>query len=748
MHFPKICTSKILTQTRIIGSRLLPTSKTFLKILFIVLIFSGCIVNASVPAPPTFGNPGPVTICINGSYYLNPSTTSGTFSSLNSAIATVNSSGYVTGVSVGTTIVSLDNGGGTVTATITVAANANPSLTISDPLAESSYKFSNNPQGPIGGINNYVGYNGYTYSSQARPTNTGFFRASIQSGNEAGCPYEFYIFRCTKCGTVPEYAIRPQGTFSGNTIQSGSNGQLTYTSTSGVGPFTIVYLPSGGSNITLTGASSPVVIPLEAFTNSKSYTLISVSDQSTKASTDFSGTIATVSVVPPPTASLTGSQSICTGGTANLTLSLTGTGSITVTLNDGTAVTFNSGTTSGIIPVTPSSARTYTISSVTDISGSGTSTGSATVSIYAPASITVQPVSPITINEGTTTTLSVTATGQPTLSYQWYQDGSAISGANSYSYTTTNTTSAAGTYYVTVSTSCNVVSSTISIVSVNPRPQGSLTGSDISLNGTGQLTYTSSNGSGPFTIVYQPSGGANVTVTNVTSGQTISVTTGTPSVTTTYTLISVMDQNTTASRTSGLTVETATITVDQNSVAIGGQIWTNKNLDVTTYRNGDPIPQVTNNVTWANLRTGAWCYYNNDSANGAIYGKLYNWYAVNDPRGLAPQGWHVPTDAEWTTLSTNLGGNSVAGGKMKTTGTTRWASPNTNASNESGFSALPGGYRYGNGLLFRYFGVNGYWWSATMSGNPIYRILTNNNGNISSITTNVNAGMSVRLIKD
>ena len=183
--------------------------------------------------------------------------------------------------------------------------------------------------------------------------------------------------------------------------------------------------------------------------------------------TTWTNMIGGTAAVIPPTASLTGSQSICTGGTANLTLSLTGTGSITVTLNDGTAVTFNSGTTSGIITVTPSSATTYIISSVTDSYGNnGTSTGSATVNIYAPAAITVQPVSTVTIVEGTTTTLSVTATGQPSLGYQWYQDVSAISGANSYSYTTTNTTIAAGTYYVTVSTTCNVVSSTTATISV------------------------------------------------------------------------------------------------------------------------------------------------------------------------------------------------------------------------------------------------------------------------------------------
>jgi len=710
------------------------------------LLIANSLLYVSNGLVPTFANTGPVTLCLNGSYYLNPSTTDGTFSTTSPTIAIVNSSGYVTGVSEGSTTVSLMTGGGTVTATITVGSSSG--LSITDPLAQSSYKFNNNPQGPVGGLNNYIGYNGYNYSSQARPINTGFFRASKQLGNEAGCPYDYYIFRCTTCGTVQEYATRPQGTLTGNTIQPGSTGQLTYASTNGGGPFTIVYLPSGGNNVTVTGKSSGQAIPLGTITSSKTYNLISVTDEISKATTDFSGTIATVSVVPSPTASLTGTQSICSGTTATLNLTATGTGSITVTLNNGTIINTVSGTTT--ISVTPTINTTYTISSVIDTYSSGTSTGSATVSIYAPASITVQQMSSATIIEGATTTLSVTATGQPTLSYQWYKDGVAINGANSNSYTTTNTTSAAGTYYVTVSTTCNVVSSTTSTVSVTARPQGTLTGNTILPGGsTGQLTYTSSNGAGPFTIVYQPSGGSNVTVNNISSTVAFNVASGTPSVTTTYTLVSVTDQNTTASRTSGFTGGTATITISSDYVTIGTQIWTNKNLDVTTYRNGDVIAQITNTTDWANATAGAWCYYNNDPANGAIYGKLYNWYAVNDPRGLAPQGWHIPTDAEWTTLGTLLGGDAAAGGKMKTTGTTRWTTPNTSATNESGFAGLPGGYRINDGP-FGYVGRYGSWWSATegSSADAWNRGLYYSDGNLYRGYDTKRYGFSVRCLRD
>ena len=181
-----------------------------------VLIFSTNLVIARGPVP-TFGNTGEITICVNGSYYLNPSTTSGIFSSNDPLIATVNASGYVTGVKVGRAIVSFaETGGGTVTATVTVGPSS--SLSIIDPLAKPSYKFNNNPQGPIAGINNYIGYNGYSYSSQARPYNTGFYRASNQLGDAAGCPYEYYIFRCTTCGTVPDYTPHSIGESYGGGI--------------------------------------------------------------------------------------------------------------------------------------------------------------------------------------------------------------------------------------------------------------------------------------------------------------------------------------------------------------------------------------------------------------------------------------------------------------------------------------------------------------------------------------------------
>src|ERR1035437_7076528 len=185
------------------------------------------------------------------------------------------------------------------------------------------------------------------------------------------------------------------------------------------------------------------------------------------------------------------------------------------------------------------------------------------------------------------------------------------------------------------------------------------------------------------------------------------------------------------------------------SVTICSQIWMLNNLEVTTYRNGDPIPQVTDPTAWHALTTGAWCYYFNNSANGPVYGKLYNWYAVNDPRGLAPTGWHVPSDAEWNTLSTCLGGDSVAGGAMKETGTTHWWSPNTGATNSSGFTGLPGGLRANNGTFYA-VGNAGSWWSSTESiaGTAWGRSLVYNLGTIYRPNYNKQNGFSVRCLRD
>jgi uncharacterized protein (TIGR02145 family) len=152
-------------------------------------------------------------------------------------------------------------------------------------------------------------------------------------------------------------------------------------------------------------------------------------------------------------------------------------------------------------------------------------------------------------------------------------------------------------------------------------------------------------------------------------------------------------------------------------ITIGTQKWMVENLKTSKFRTGESISNVTDAAAWSNTTFAAWCDYNNDLANGTKYGHLYNWYAVNDSRNIAPVGWHVATDAEWTTLTNFLGNESVAGGKLKEAGTVNWFSPNSSATNESGFTGLPGGLRsYSNGTFIN-MGSNCYFWTSTSSDN-------------------------------
>lgn len=186
-----------------------------------------------------------------------------------------------------------------------------------------------------------------------------------------------------------------------------------------------------------------------------------------------------------------------------------------------------------------------------------------------------------------------------------------------------------------------------------------------------------------------------------------------------------------------------------NTIVIGNQEWMAENLRTTTYANGDPIPNVTDTTQWQGLTTGAWAHYNNDNQYENPYGKLYNFYTVDDPRNVCPTGWHVPTDAEWTVLTDYLGGVNVAGGKMKSTGMQYWSSPNTDATNESGFSGLPGGYRLNDGTYYG-IGFSGLWWSSTedVTYSAWSRSLHYSNGVYYRGSSNKASGHSVRCLRD
>lgn len=181
-------------------------------------------------------------------------------------------------------------------------------------------------------------------------------------------------------------------------------------------------------------------------------------------------------------------------------------------------------------------------------------------------------------------------------------------------------------------------------------------------------------------------------------------------------------------------------------VTIGNQIWMVQNLNVDKFRNGDPIPEAKTDEEWKKASENeqpAWCYYDNDPANGSKYGKLYNWYAVNDSRGLAPARWHLPNYFEWNTLKNNLGYD--AGKKMKST--SGWIE-NGNGTNESGFSGLPGGYRKSDGT-FRRIGVQGSWWSSSYNNIAWYRYLDYLNSIVlRDFSASKGIGQSVRCLRD
>jgi uncharacterized protein (TIGR02145 family) len=188
-----------------------------------------------------------------------------------------------------------------------------------------------------------------------------------------------------------------------------------------------------------------------------------------------------------------------------------------------------------------------------------------------------------------------------------------------------------------------------------------------------------------------------------------------------------------------------------NTVKIGDQVWMTQNLKTTRFYDNIRIPQVADNSAWANLTTPGWCWYANDEfGNGPVYGALYNWFAVSTDK-LCPNGWHVPSEKEWIILSYYLGGDSIASGKLKEVGADHWSTPNAGASNEFGFTALPGGYR--TGLVagsFRTKKYYGWWWTATETDEigARARLLTYDASEIAAGSGLKKNGYSVRCVKD
>ncbi len=354
--------------------------------------------------------------------------------------------------------------------------------------------------------------------------------------------------------------------------------------------------------------------------------------------------------------------------------------------------------------------------------------------------------------EGESVTFSVTVKGI-ILSYQWKKNDTNILGANDSTYTISSvSTSDAGNYtcYIT-STSGNITSNQATLT-VNPPPTApsSVSASPNPIWSGSSTTLSCSGGSGTTFKWYTGSCGG----TYVGQGQNLSVS---PTSTTKYygrwenSCGNSSCKNITVT-VSTFTCGTSTITyngVTYNTVQIGSQCWLKENLKTTHYNDGTSIPNVTDNAIWETTTSGAYCCYDNNPSNCNTYGALYNWYAVNTDK-LCPNGWHVPSDAEWTTLVNYLGGASVAGGALKEAGTSHWSSPNTSATNSSGFSALPGGHRYYSDGSFVTLGYFGYWWSSTEGdgSNAWGRYLVYDNAYVGRLDYSKRNGFSVRCLRD
>ena len=419
-------------------------------------------------------------------------------------------------------------------------------------------------------------------------------------------------------------------------------------------------------------------------------------------------------------------------------------------------------------------------------------------------------------NTPDTTALTASASGGTVSTYQWYSNASATTiggtavGTNSSSYAPLTTIIGTLYYYcvitstlgctitTAISGAVNVMAPTtpnftqveavctgVTIAALPTTSTNGVTGTwSPAINNTETTTYTFTPNAGQcestttMTITVNPLTAPTFTpIGSVCIGiplaplptTSIDGITGTwsPAInsnaTTTYTFTPDAGQCATATTQTIIVstpLESSPISFLPLPVNIGSQIWATTNLEVTTYCDGTPIPQVTDPVAWANLTTGAWCYYNNDPAKGAVYGKLYNWYAVagihdelsktdsTKRKKLAPIGWHVPTDNEWSTLTTSLGGENTAGSAMKEIGFNHWSTNNTDATNTSNFAGLPGGCRFfGSSTTL---GNYGFWWSFSDAFPKLggSMSLSHSLGSINKTINDKTLGLSVRCVKD
>ena len=613
-------------------------------------------------------------------------------------------------------------------------------------------------------------------------TNGAFYTFTVTAINAAG----------TSAASAPSNSVRPRTIPGAPTIgiATAGGGQATitytapasiggavitsYTATSSPGGFTGTLYQSFSGTITVTGLTAGTAYTFTvtatnaagtsaASAPSNAVTPYTIPNSPTIGTATAGAGLATVTYTAPVSnggANITSYRATSSPGGLTGSVSQAGSGTITVTgLTAGTAYTFTVTATNAAGTSLASAASTavtpYTIPGAPIIGTATAGAGQATVTYTAPA------------NNGGAVISSYTATSSPA----GFTGTVSQAGSGTITLTAISNFTASTAYTFTVKATNVAGSSIASAPSNSVLPSGIVSGAPTigtATAGSGQATiaytapasnggfaitgYTATSSPGGFTGTLSQAGSGTITVTGLTNG-------------TAYTF-SVKATN--AAGTSLASAVSNSVT-PLESVTIGTQVWTNKNLDVTTYSDGTVIPQVTDPTAWAALTTGAWCYYNNTTANGTTYGKLYNFYAyagVYDAasgtnaalrKKLAPTGWHLATRANWSALYTDLGGDGgLVGGKMKSTGISLWTTPNTSATNSSGFTGLPGGRRNTSGS-FHAINLWGEWWGPdNIDNTSIFleyydqvEILKYDSANLSPTNSlGYKAGVSVRLVRD
>jgi len=580
----------------------------------------------------------------------------------------------------------------------------------------------------------------------------------VVSNNTSSVVSDAATLTVTAAPVAPSIATQPQS----QTIMAGSSVTFTVSAT-GTGPL-IYKWEKNGVTVADTTLNRYTIANV---TNSDAGTYSVVVRNSVDSVTSLNAVL-TVTAVPvaPSITAQPQSQTITAGQTVTFSVAANGTAPLTYQWKKDIAVIANAMASSySITNIQTGNAGKYFV--IVTNSAGRVSSDSAMLTVTAATvapSITTQPQSD-SATAGQNVTFSVVASGTAPFTYQWKKDGVSISGATSSSLFLSSVQAAnAGTYTVVVSNSAGNAVSNGAILTVTAAPTfPSITTQPQSQTVTvGQSVTFSMTATGAAPLSYQWKKNGN----NISGATVSSFTISTAAVTDSgsYTVVVTNGTGIATSNPAMLTVNAAasssTVTdTDGNvyqTVTIGTQVWMTTNLKTTRYNDGRAIPLVTDGMAWSDLMVQSapgYCWYNDSISYGNTYGALYNWYAVNAGK-LAPKGWHVPTDSEWDVLVNYIGGYATAGGPLKETGTTHWLSPNAGATNSSGFSALPGGYRIGNGT-FTGIGNFGTWWSSTVYDDTTgyapgswYRSMLFNNTYVNHLSDGYPSGLGVRCVKD